>query len=79
MHASQSFGAGLLLGLSAVTSVFAASGEEPLNMQGVILVASLALLGLGLALKARSIRSIHHKHDAVRMGDTTDLRWWKNP
>lgn len=75
LNASQNFGAGVLLGMSAVTSVFAATGEQPFSLQGTVLAASLALLGVGLALKARSMRQ---KRNAP-VHDTHHLRWWKNP
>ena len=80
LQATRHFGAGVALGLVAVTPVFAATGletlgREMLNLRGIILAVSLVLLGLGLALKAREIRQ---ERNASVPDDTPDLRWWKN-
>ena len=65
----------MLLGLPAVTPVFAATGDDPITPRGMLLIGSLALLGLGLALKALSMRD-DGRH--APPADAPDLRWWKN-
>ena len=74
-QSSRTFGAGALLALPAVTPVFAATGDDPITPRGMLLIGSIALLGLGLALKALSMRNDHR--DAPP-DDAPDLRWWKN-
>lgn len=68
------FFAGILLGLAAVTPVFAATLDGQLTPSNVILLVSLILLGIGLALKVMQGR---RSLDAGP--DSDDLRWWRNP
>jgi hypothetical protein len=74
-QASRTFAAGVLLGVPAVSPVFAATGDDPITPRGMLLIGSLALLGLGLALKARAI---HDERRNLPPPDAPDLRWWKN-
>lgn len=74
-QSSRTFGAGVLLGLPAVTPVFAATGDDPITPRGMLLIGSIALLALGLALKALSLRD-DRRHTPP--ADAPDLRWWKN-
>jgi hypothetical protein len=74
-QSTRTFGAGVLLGLPAVTPVFAATGDDPITPRGMLLIGSLALLGVGLALKALSMRN---DRGNTPPADAPDLRWWKN-
>ena len=76
LPAARTFGAGALLGLPAITPVFAATGDDPITPQGMLLVGSVALLGIALALKAFGLRK---ERSAGTTPDAPDLRWWKNP
>lgn len=73
---ARAFGAGVLLCLPAITPALAATGEDPIGTRGMLLTGSLVLLGIGLALKAWSIREERH---AAPSQHAADLRWWKNP
>lgn len=75
-QALRTFGAGVLLGLPAVAPAFAATGDDLVSPRGMLLVGSLALLGIGLALKAWAIRD---ERNAESSRDAPDLRWWRNP
>lgn len=74
-QAARTFGTGALLALPAVTPVFAATGEIPITPRGALLIGSLALLGLGVALKARAMRDDRRNAPPA---DAPDLRWWRN-
>ncbi|MEO8508586.1 MAG: hypothetical protein ABI593_13245 [Betaproteobacteria bacterium] len=70
-----SFVAGSLLGLSAVTPVFAATLDGPLPPQDLLLYGSLVLLTVGLA--ARLMRG-HTPANAGVAEDVPDMRWWRD-
>ena len=71
---SRQFGAGVVLGLCAVTPVFAASGDDPMSSRGLIFITSLGVLGLALMLRAYTLGG----RDVEEAEDAPDLRWWKN-
>jgi len=75
LPAARTFGAGALLGLPAITPVFAATGDDPITPQGMLLAGSVALLGIALVLKALGDK----ERGAGPTPDAPDLRWWKNP
>lgn len=68
------FFAGILIGLSAVTPVFAATLDGQLTPRNLVLLASLILLGAGIALKV-----MERRRSTGADSDEADLRWWKNP
>ena len=71
---SGAFVAGILIGLSCVTPVFAATLESQLTPQNVILLVSLIVLAIGIALK------VMERRRSLDTGpDEADLRWWLNP
>lgn len=74
-QAARTFGTGVLLALPAVTPVFAATGDVPITPRGALLIGSVALLGLGVALKARAMRNDRRNAPPE---DAPDLRWWRN-
>lgn len=74
--ALRTLGTGVLLGLPAVAPAFAATGDDVVSPRGMLLVGSLALLGIGLALKLWAIRD---ERNAEASRDAPDLRWWRNP
>jgi hypothetical protein len=65
------FTAGVLIGTSIVTPVFAATSDIPAQWQPMLLIGSVILLAIALALKAlggRPTRRVEHD-DAVDMRD----------
>jgi hypothetical protein len=69
----KAFFAGILIGLAGVTPVFAATLDGQLTPRNLILLASLILLGAGIALKV-----MERRRDTGADSDEADLRWWKN-
>lgn len=65
------FVAGVLMGLSLVTPVFAATLDVPLPPREWLLMGSLVLLAVALAL--RLMRSRAMPDDTP---DQPDMRWW---
>lgn len=61
-----SFAAGVLIGASIVTPVFAAASDLPAEWQPFLLIGSVVLLALALVLKALGTRP------AGRADDTSD-------
>jgi hypothetical protein len=53
---AASFAAGILIGTSIVTPVFAATSDIPAEWQPFLLIGSVVLLALALALKALGTR-----------------------
>lgn len=74
LYRPGSFVAGSLLGLSAVTPVFAATLDGPLPPRDMLLYGSLVLLAVGLA--ARLMRS-RKQGDPGATRDVPDMRWWR--
>jgi hypothetical protein len=70
-----SFVAGSLLGLSAITPVFAATFDSPLPPRDMLLYGSLVLLAVGLA--ARLMRS-RKQGEPGATRDGPDMRWWQS-
>jgi predicted lipid-binding transport protein (Tim44 family) len=68
------FAAGVLIGLSVVTPVFAASLDVE-TLQPLLLLGSLIVLLIGLILKAMSERSKQPDAQDPHASDPNDLRW----
>ena len=68
------FAAGVLIGLSVVTPVFAASLDVE-TLQPLLLLGSLIVLLIGLILKAMSERSKQPSAQDSHASDPNDLRW----
>ena len=75
LRRSGPFFAGILIGLSGVTPVFAATLDGQLTPRNLILVGSLVLLCIGVALKLMERR----RDSAGPIEEGPDLRWWTNP
>ena len=71
----DAFAAGVLLGLTAITPVFAATFEPSLPPRDWLLMGSLALLAVALAL-AHAFAVARRR---TRGPDEPDMRWWRNP
>ena len=69
------FVAGTLLGLSAVTPVYAATLDGPLPPWDMLLYGSLVLLAVGLA--ARLMRGGTPANPAAAQV-VPDMRWWRD-
>jgi hypothetical protein len=68
------FTAGILIGLSVVTPVFAATLDTD-RMQPLVLLGSVIFLVIGLALRARANRSSTRPQERTSVPDAPDLRW----
>lgn len=69
------FIAGVLLGLSVVTPVFAATMAMPLPPRDLMLLGSLVLLAVALAIRLMRRR----QGGAHPQPDAPDMRWWVHP
>lgn len=75
LRRSGPFFAGIMIGLSGVTPVFAATLDEQLTPRNLILFGSLVLLCIGIVLKLMERR----RTSTGATPEGPDLRWWTNP
>ena len=70
LQETASFGAGVLIGTSIVTPVFAATSDIPAEWQPYLLIGSVVLLAIALMLRALGTRPARHGD----VDESADLR-----